>query len=144
MMGDLIGYACVSTHDQQPDLQADALADAGCQRVFVDTASGVVAARPQLERCLDHLRSADTVVVWRLDRLGRSLRHLVDTVSQLEERGVGFRSLTESIDTTTPSGRLVFHVFGALAEFECELIRERTRAGLDAARAGATAVGRRS
>jgi DNA invertase Pin-like site-specific DNA recombinase len=135
MMSDLIGYARVSTHDQQPDLQADALADAGCQRVFIDTASGVVAARPQLERCLDHLRSADTLVVWRLDRLGRSLRHLIDTVSQLEERGVGFRSLTESIDTTTPSGRLVFHVFGALAEFERELIRERTRAGLDAARA---------
>jgi DNA invertase Pin-like site-specific DNA recombinase len=135
MMSDLIGYARVSTHDQQPDLQADALADAGCQRVFIDTASGVVAARPQLERCLDHLRSADTLVVWRLDRLGRSLRHLIDTVSQLEERGVGFRSLTESIDTTTPGGRLVFHVFGALAEFERELIRERTRAGLDAARA---------
>jgi DNA invertase Pin-like site-specific DNA recombinase len=106
MMSDLIGYARVSTHDQQPDLQADALADTGCQRVFIDTASGVVAARPQLERCLDHLRSADTLVVWRLDRLGRSLRHLIDTVSQLEERGVGFRSLTESIDTTTPSGRL--------------------------------------
>src|SRR5450755_2474091 len=146
MMSDLIGYAPRIDSRPAAGLQADAPADAGCQRVFIDTASGVVAARPELERCLDHPRSADTLVVWRLDRLGRSLRHLIDTVGQLEELvGVGFRSLTERIDTTTAGGLLVFHVFGALAEFERELIRERTRAGLDAARGGgATAVGRRS
>src|SRR5450631_26922 len=139
----LVGYARISTAEQTLDLQQDALKAAGCERFFTDTASGSVSDRPGLTETLSFLRDGqDTLVVWRLDRLGRSLRHLIDTVSQLEERGVGFRSLTESIDTTTPSGRLVFHVFGALAEFERELVRERTRAGLDAARAGATAVGR--
>ena len=116
---------------------------AGCYRVFTETASGA-ADRPTLEQLLDQLRPGDTLVVWKLDRLGRSLRHLVDTVTGLADRGVGFRSLQEAIDTTTPGGKLVFHVFAALAEFERDLIRERTSAGLAAARAGAaTAAGRR-
>jgi DNA invertase Pin-like site-specific DNA recombinase len=134
-VGDLIGYARVSTAEQDPALQLDALRTAGCCRVFSDRASGAVADRPELERAIDHLRSGDTLVVWKLDRLGRSLRHLIETVRALADRGVGFRSLTEGIDTTTPGGRLVFHVFGALAEFERDLIRERTHAGLAAARA---------
>jgi len=141
-MGDLVGYARVSTVDQDAALQADALGAAGCGRVFSDCASGALAERPQLERCLDHVRRGDTLVVWRLDRLGRSLRHLLQTTSGLEARGVGFRSLTESIDTTTPGGRLVFHLFGALAEFEGDLIRERTQAGLAAARARGRRGGR--
>lgn len=143
-MGALLGYARVSTEEQDPALQLDALAKAGCARVFSDTASGALDARPELERVLDHLREGDTLVVWRLDRLGRSLRHLVDTVTGLAERGVGFRSLQESIDTTTPGGRLVFHVFAALAEFERDLIRERTHAGLAAARARGRRGGRPS
>ena len=134
-MGDLIGYARVSTIEQNTDLQRDALAGAGCVRVFVDTASGAIQTRPELERCLDHLRPGDTLVVWRLDRLGRSLRHLIDSIAVLDQRGIGFRSLTENVDTTSPGGRLVFHLFGALAEFERDLIRERTQAGLVAARA---------
>lgn len=141
-MGDLIGYARVSTEDQNPDLQVDALNEAGCLRVFVDRASGAIESRRELERALDHLRAGDTLVVWRLDRLGRSLRHLIDTIRQLEEHGVGFKSLQEAIDTSTPSGRLVFHVFGALGEFERDLIRERTRAGLAAARARGKKGGR--
>jgi DNA invertase Pin-like site-specific DNA recombinase len=109
---------------------------AGCYRVFVETASGARSDRPTLEQVLDQLRPGDTLVVWKLDRLGRSLRHLVDTITGLAERGVGFRSLQEAIDTTTtPGGKLVFHVFAALAEFERDLIRERTSAGLAAARA---------
>jgi DNA invertase Pin-like site-specific DNA recombinase len=134
-MGDLIGYARVSTIEQNTDPQRDALAGAGCARVFVDTASGAIQTRPELERCLDHLRPGDTLVVWRLDRLGRSLRHLIDSIAALDQRGIGFRSLTENVDTTSPGGRLVFHLFGALAEFERDLIRERTQAGLAAARA---------
>jgi DNA invertase Pin-like site-specific DNA recombinase len=134
-MGDLIGYARVSTADQEPALQLDALHAAGCGRVFTDQASGATAERPELAHALDHVRAGDTLVVWKLDRLGRSLRHLIDTVRALEQRGVGLRSLQEHIDTTTPGGRLVFHVFGALAEFERDLIRERTHAGLQAARA---------
>ncbi|PZS12457.1 MAG: hypothetical protein DLM64_04845 [Solirubrobacterales bacterium] len=134
-MGDLIGYARVSTVEQEPALQLDALQAAGCARVFSDRASGALVDRPELARAIDHLRAGDTLVVWKLDRLGRSLRHLIDTVTALAERDIGFRSLRESIDTTTPGGRLVFHVFGALAEFERELIRERTNAGLAAARA---------
>ncbi len=141
-MGDLIGYARVSTTEQNPTLQLDALQAAGCERVFTEEASGAVAERPELARALDHLRPGDTLVVWKLDRLGRSLRHLIDTVRGLEDRGGGFRSLQEQVDTTTPGGRLVFHVFGALAEFERDLIRERTHAGLAAARARGRRGGR--
>ena len=140
----LLGYARVSTLEQDPALQHDALAAAGCARVFTDRASGALDERVELARMLDHARDGDTVVVWRLDRLGRSLRHLVDTITELERRGVGFRSLSESIDTTTPGGKLVFHIFAALAEFERDLIRERTRAGLEAARARGRNGGRPS
>ena len=138
----LIGYARVSTDDQNLDLQRDALQKAGCEQIYTDTVSGTKARRPGLEQALSHLRSGDTLVVWRLDRLGRSLRHLIDTVNDLQERGVGFKSLTESIDTTTSGGKLVFHIFGALAEFEREIIRERTNAGLSAARARGRKGGR--
>ncbi len=131
----LIGYARVSTEEQNLDLQKDALEKAGCEQIFSDTVSGTKARRPGLEDALSHLRRGDTLVVWRLDRLGRSLRHLIDTVTDLQERGIGFKSLQESIDTTTSGGKLVFHIFGALAEFEREIIRERTKAGLQAARA---------
>lgn len=143
-MAHLLGYARVSTVEQNADLQRDALKAAGCYRIFVDTASGKLDERPQLTAVLDQLRPGDTLVVWRLDRLGRSLRHLIETVTGLAERDVAFRSLTESIDTTTPGGRLIFHVFGALAEFERELIRERTVAGLAAARARGRQGGRPS
>ncbi|MGH2875077.1 MAG: recombinase family protein [Solirubrobacteraceae bacterium] len=141
-MGHLIGYARVSTADQDPALQLDALHDAGCARVFHDQVSGAVADRPELAKAVDYLRAGDTLVVWKLDRLGRSLRHLIDTVRALEERGIGLRSLHESLDTATPAGRLIFHVFGALAEFERDLIRERTHAGLAAARARGRRGGR--
>jgi DNA invertase Pin-like site-specific DNA recombinase len=143
-MGHLLGYARVSTTDQQPQLQVDALERAGCFRVFTETASGARRDRPTLEQLLDQLRPGDTLVVWKLDRLGRSLRHLVDTVTGLAERGIGFCSLQEAIDTTTPGGKLVFHVFAALAEFERDLIRERTAAGLAAARARGHRGGRPS
>ena len=142
-MAELIGYARVSTTDQDPTLQEDALHQAGCTRVFVDTASGAAADRPQLEAVLQYLRPGDVLVAWRLDRLGRSLKHLVSLMADLESRGNGFRSLNESIDTTTPTGRLVFHIFAALAEFERELIRERTRAGLKVARARGRKGGRK-
>lgn len=138
----LIGYARVSTKDQNLALQIDALNKAGCEKVFSDTASGAKTARPELEQALSHARTGDTLVVWRLDRLGRSLRHLIETIQALSERGVGFKSLKESIDTTTSGGKLVFHVFGALAEFERDLIRERTNAGLKAARARGRKGGR--
>ena len=131
----LIGYARVSTDDQNLDLQRDALKKAGCEQIFTDRVSGTKANRPGLEDALSHLRSGDTLVVWRLDRLGRSLTHLIATVTELQELGVGFKSLTESIDTTTSGGRLVFNIFASLAEFEREIIRERTNAGLKAARA---------
>jgi DNA invertase Pin-like site-specific DNA recombinase len=143
-MGHLLGYARVSTADQQPHLQVDALERAGCYRVFTETASGAAADRPVLEQVLDQLRPGDTLVVWKLDRLGRSLRHLVEIVTGLAEREVGFRSLQEQVDTTTPGGKLVFHVFAALAEFERDLIRERTSAGLAAARARGRRGGRPS
>lgn len=143
-MGELLGYARVSTTDQDAALQIDALNAAGCFRVFVDTASGALASRPELEKLLDQLRPGDTLVVWRLDRLGRSIRHLIDQLQALADRGVGFRSLQETIDTTSSGGRLVFHVFAALAEFERDLIRERTQAGLTAARARGRAGGRPS
>jgi DNA invertase Pin-like site-specific DNA recombinase len=137
-----LGYARVSTLDQNPALQHDALTAAGCDRIFVDKASGKAESRPALDDLLEQARPGDTVVVWRLDRLGRSLRHLLETVSGLEQRGVAFISLTEQIDTSTPGGRLIFHVFGALAEFERDLIRERTLAGLAAARARGKTGGR--
>ena len=130
-----IGYARVSTGEQTLDLQCDALVKAGCERVFQETASGAKADRPILAELLAYIRKGDTLVVWRLDRLGRSLPHLIETVAALAARGIGFKSLTEQIDTTTPGGKLVFHVFGALAEFERDLVRERTNAGLQAARA---------
>jgi DNA invertase Pin-like site-specific DNA recombinase len=137
-----IGYARVSTDDQNPDLQRDALQKAGCEQIYTDRVSGTKAERKGLTEALSHLRAGDTLVVWRLDRLGRSLRHLIDTVTDLQERGIGFKSLQESIDTTTSGGKLVFHIFGALAEFEREIIRERTRAGLTAARARGKSGGR--
>ena len=143
-MDHLLGYARVSTTDQQPHLQVDALQRAGCHRVFTETASGARTDRPTLAQLLDQLRPGDTLVVWKLDRLGRSLRHLVDTIAALADRGVGFRSLQESIDTTTPGGKLVFHIFAALAEFERDLIQERTSAGLAAARARGRRGGRPS
>src|SRR5690349_24080098 len=128
--GYLVGYARVSTLEQDAALQRDALEGARCQRIFTDKASGKLEHRPALDAMLEQLRPGDAVVVWRLDRLGRSLRNLIDLVSEFESRGVGFVSLTENIDTTTPGGRLIFHIFGALAEFERDLIRERTMAGL--------------
>lgn len=142
--GHLLGYARVSTVDQDPALQLDALAAAGCARVWTEKASGSAKERPQLTALVEALLPGDTLVVWRLDRLGRSLRHLVDLVTELAERGIGFRSLQESIDTTTPGGRLVFHVFSALAEFERDLVRERTIAGLEAAKRRGNVGGRPS
>ena len=133
-MGEQLGYARVSTTDQELALQHDALEKAGCYRVYSESVSGALADRLELAAVLDALRPGGTLVVWRLDRLGRSLRHLIDTVHELDARGVGFRSLQESIDTTTSAGRLIFHVFAALAEFERDLTRERTQAGLQAAR----------
>ena len=129
----LIGYARISTQDQSLDLQKDALAKAGCQQTFEDVASGAKTSREGLDQALKYLRPGDSLIVWRLDRLGRSLRHLVDVVADLQTRGIGLRSLQENIDTTTASGKLFLHVFGALAEFERELVRERTLAGLKAA-----------
>ena len=143
-MGDLLGYARVSTTEQNPDLQIDALTGAGCLKVFVDRASGSLDDRPELARLLDQLRPGDTLVVWKLDRLGRSLRHLIETIRSLEERKVGFRSIQENIDTSSPGGRLLFHLLASLAEFERDLIRERTRAGLEAARARGRKGGRPS
>src|SRR5690242_461171 len=132
----LVGYARVSTQDQRPELQLDALAAAGCERVYTEKASGAQRDRPELEAALDFVREGDTLVVWRMDRLARSIRQLIETVEDLERRKIGLRSLTEAIDTTTTSGgRLVFHIFAALAEFERSVIRERTAAGLEAARA---------
>jgi DNA invertase Pin-like site-specific DNA recombinase len=138
----LIGYARISTQDQTLALQQDALAKAGCEQIFTDTVSGTKAERKGLTEALSHLRSGDTLVVWRLDRLGRSLRHLIDTVTMLHEKGIGFKSLQENIDTTTSGGKLVFHIFGALAEFEREIIRERTQAGLASARSRGKVGGR--
>jgi DNA invertase Pin-like site-specific DNA recombinase len=140
--GMQVGYARVSTGEQTLALQEDALDKAGCAKVYRDVASGAKSERPGLTNALDQLRAGDTLVVWRLDRLGRSLRHLIDTLTALDTRGVGFKSLTEHIDTTTPGGKLVFHIFGALAEFERDLIRERTNAGLAAARARGRKGGR--
>jgi DNA invertase Pin-like site-specific DNA recombinase len=130
----LIGYARVSTQEQTLNLQKDALQKAGCTKIFTDTASGAKTERIGLDEALNYVRKGDTLVVWRLDRLGRSLPHLIATMTNLEERGIGFKSLTENIDTTTSGGKLIFHIFGALAEFERNLIKERTQAGLAAAR----------
>ena len=138
----LVGYARVSTQEQDPSLQLDALEGAGCEKLFVEKASGAQRDRPQLMAALEYMREGDTLVVWKLDRLARSLKQLIETVEALEGRGVGFRSLTESIDTTSTGGRLVFHIFAALAEFERSIIQERTRAGLDAARARGRRGGR--
>jgi len=137
-----IGYARVSTLEQNPDLQRDALERAGCDKVIVDQVSGTVAARPGLEKIKELLRTGDTLVVWRLDRLGRSLQDLISWAGYLEDNGVALQSLKETIDTATSTGKLTFHLFGALAEFERNLIRERTQAGLAAARARGRLGGR--
>lgn len=139
----LIGYARVSTDDQNLDLQIDALQKTGCGKIFTDQVSGGTKNRPKLEEALAFLREDDTLVVWRLDRLGRNLKHLIELVTQLSDKDIGFRSLTESMDTTTSGGKLIFHLFGALAEFERNLIRERTQAGLAAARARGRLGGRK-
>lgn len=139
----LIGYARVSTQDQNLDLQCDALKAAGCEQVYEDKISGVKAARPGLDKALEHLRTRDTLVVWKLDRLGRSVMHLIETVEALEKRGVQFRSLQESIDTTTPTGKAFFHIVATFAQLGRDIIRENTRAGLVAARARGKMGGRK-
>ena len=138
----LIGYARVSTQDQTLDLQTDALKRAGCEKIFTDMTSGTKSERPGLQEAMNHLRAGDTLVVWRLDRLGRTLKHLIATIADLSDKGIGFRSLQENMDTTTSGGRLIFHIFGSLAEFEREVIKERTIAGLQAARARGRLGGR--
>lgn len=137
-----IGYARVSTQDQHLALQRDALEKVGCERIFVEKASGAQRDRPQLKAAVDYTRAGDTLVVWKLDRLARSLKQLIETVEELGRREIGLRSVTEAIDTGTSGGRLIFHVFGALAEFERSIIRERTQAGLAAARARGRIGGR--
>jgi|SRR5690625_585577 len=141
-MNQRVGYARVSTDDQQLDLQHDALQKVGCELIYSELASGKNAERRELAQCLKALRPGDILVVWRLDRLGRSLTDLVRIITELELRGIGFESLMEKIDTTQATGKLVFHIFAALAEFERNLIRERTQAGLDAARARGRKGGR--
>lgn len=138
----LVGYARVSTIDQNLDMQIDELKKAGCEKIFSDVASGAKVERIELQKAFEQIRKDDILVVWKLDRLGRSLKHLIQAVSELNERGIGFKSLKESIDTTTNGGRLIFHIFGALAEFERGIIQERTRAGLKAARARGRLGGR--
>ncbi len=138
-----VGYARVNTQDQDLSLQLDALAAAGCGKEFEDRASGVQACRAGLRAALDYVRDGEVLVVWKLDRLGRSLPHLIETVTELAKRGVGFQSLTEAIDTTTPGGRLIFHIFGELGQFDRDLIQERTRAGLAAAAARGRKGGRK-
>src|SRR5437763_1940108 len=139
----LIGYARVSTQDQTLHLQKDALEKIGCSKIFTDTISGAKEERKGLEEALAYVREGDTLVVWKLDRLGRSLKHLIETITKLNNRKIGFQSITEHIDTTTSGGKLIFHIFGALAEFERDIIRERTKAGLQAARARGKVGGRR-
>jgi DNA invertase Pin-like site-specific DNA recombinase len=138
----LIGYARVSTHDQSLDLQTDALKKAGCVKIYEDIESGAKTERKGLEEALQYIRPGDTLVVWRLDRLGRSLKDLIIRITELHDKNIGFKSITESIDTTTSSGKLVFHIFGALAEFERDIIQERTHAGLQAARVRGNKGGR--
>lgn len=142
----LIGYARVSTDDQNIDLQLDALIKSGCQKnnIYFDKVSGAKSDRPGLKKCMDSLQKGDTLIVWRLDRLGRSMSHLVSTIEDLKERGIGFRSICDgAIDTTTASGELVFNMFSSLAQFERRLIQERTKAGLSAARARGKIGGRK-
>lgn len=140
-----VGYARVSREDQNLDLQVDALRAAGCIRIFTDHGlSGKLTSRPELDAAIDYVREGDILVVWKLDRLGRTLKHLIETVNDLDARHVGFRSLQEAMDTTTPGGRLIFHVFGSLAEFEREMIVERTMAGLASARARGRVGGRKA
>ncbi len=138
----LIGYARISTADQTLDLQLDALTKAGCEKIYKDTASGSKTEREGLGQALEHLRTGDTLVVWRLDRLGRTLKQLIELINDFNARPIVFKSLQENIDTTTSGGKLVFHIFGALAEFERDIIRERTNAGLQAARARGRLGGR--
>ncbi|MGO4398009.1 recombinase family protein [Achromobacter sp. PAB15] len=142
-MNQRIGYARVSTDDQHLDLQCGVLTKAGCSVIYAEKVSGKTAGRPELDQCLKVLRAGDTLVVWRLDRLGRSLQDLLRIVDDLKERGIGFVSLTEKIETDNAAGKLIFHVFAALSEFERSLIRERTHAGLAAARARGRAGGRK-
>ncbi len=130
----LIGYARVSTSDQTLNLQKDALEKIGCTKIFTDIISGSTTERQGLDDALAYVREGDTLVVWRLDRLGRSLKHLIEAITALNNRKIGFKSIQENIDTTTSGGKLIFHIFGALAEFERDIIRERTQAGLQAAR----------
>lgn len=137
-----IGYARTSTNDQNTDLQLDALKDADCEKVFEEKASGAQRDRPQLKKALEYARDGDTIIVWKLDRLARSLKQLIETVEDLESRNIGFQSLSENIDTTTNGGKLIFHIFASLAEFERGIIRERTKAGLEAARARGRVGGR--
>lgn len=138
----LIGYARVSTLDQDPALQIDALKSAGVERIFTDHASGAASSRPEFDAMMNQFRIGDTLVVWRLDRLGRSMKHLIELIAELERREVGLRSLNEQIDTSTANGRLIFHVMAALAEFERGLLAERTQAGLRAARTRGRVGGR--
>lgn len=138
----IIGYARVSTSEQDTSLQLDALNSAGCERIYQESKSGKTKDRPELTRCIDALREGDTLIAWRLDRLGRSLKDLVEIITTLEERKIGFKSLNEAIDTTNAGGKLIFHIFAALAEFERSLIQERTKAGLVAARARGRKGGR--
>jgi DNA invertase Pin-like site-specific DNA recombinase len=139
----LIGYARVSTDEQSLDLQRDALEQAGCKRIFTDKTSGISQDRPGLSEALSHLREGDTLIIWKLDRLGRSVKGLVDLIAGLGERDVQFRSLTDGIDTRTPSGRFFFHVMASMAQMERELIAERTKAGLAAAKARGRTGGRK-
>jgi DNA invertase Pin-like site-specific DNA recombinase len=138
-----IGYARVSTQDQNLSLQLDALQGAGCEKIYQEKASGAKVERPELKKLLEHVREGDTVVIWKLDRLGRSLAHLVDLVNSLESQGIGLISLNDPVDTTTAQGRLVFRIFASLAEFEREIIRERTQAGLASARRRGQSLGRK-
>ena len=137
-----VGYARVSTSDQNIVMQEDSLKDEGCEEVFKDVASGAKTSRPGLDEALNYMRSGDVLVVWKLDRLGRSIQHLIETVKMLSDKGIGFKSLQENIDTTTSGGKLIFHIFSALAEFERDLIKERTEAGLKAARSRGRLGGR--
>ena len=139
----LIGYARVSTQDQHPDFQLDALKAAGCEQVFQEKMTGKLADRPELVACLRTLRKGDILVVWKLDRLGRSMQHVVNTVLDLDRRGIGFRSLTEAIDLTSSTGKLLLSVFGWLAEVERDLTTERTKAGLAAAKRRGVRLGRK-
>lgn len=138
----LVGYARVSTQEQTLDLQKDALEKIGCSKIFTDVISGAKEERKGLDEALSYVRVGDTLVVWRLDRFGRSLKHLIETIADLNNRKIGFKSIQENIDTTTSGGKLIFHIFGALAEFERDIIREKTNAGLQAARARGRKGGR--